>query len=143
VLAAPQHEDETVKKFAILIYQDAALADAVPAERFDASMRDCLDKADALRSAGRLLDSQMLEDPGEGRLVRVRDGKRTIVDGPFAEAKELIAGFNIIEAEDIAEAERIACEFPWAATGCIEVREIRDIETVRRRVFSSVATQSA
>jgi hypothetical protein len=132
-----------VKKYAILIYQDPALADAVPAEQFDASMRKCLDYADGLRRDGRLLDSQMLEDPGTGRLMRVRNGTRTVVDGPFAEAKELIAGFNLIEAEDMAEAERIATAFPWAATGCVEIREIRDIEAVRQRVTGTAAASTA
>jgi hypothetical protein len=132
-----------VKKFAVLIYQDPALLDALPAGAFDTSMRACLDHADALRRQGRLLDSQMLEDPGSGRLMRVRNGQRTIVDGPFAEAKELIAGFNIIEAEDIAEAERIACAFPWAETGCVEVREIRDIGAVRERVSHVAAAHDA
>ena len=132
-----------MKKFAVLIYQDPALLEALPEGAFDASMRECLDHADALRRKGRLLDSQMLEDPGTARLVRVRNGQRTIVDGPFAEAKELIAGFNIIEAENLAEAEAIACAFPWARTGCVEIREIRDIDAVREQVGHVAAAHGA
>jgi hypothetical protein len=66
--------------------------------------------------------------------VRSRNGKLTVRDGPFAEAKEVLGGFNLIEAEDMDEAVRIASEFPWTRTGCIEVRPVQDIEVVRRRV---------
>jgi hypothetical protein len=57
-----------------------------------------------------------------------------VTDGPFTEAKEVLGGFNLIEAADIDEAVEIAKEFPWTRTGCVEVRPVRDIETVRRRV---------
>jgi hypothetical protein len=66
--------------------------------------------------------------------VRSRNNRMTIVDGPFAESKEVLAGFNLIEAEDMDEAVRIASEFPWARTGCVEVRPVRDIQAVRKRV---------
>ena len=124
-------------KFVILIYNDATLLDGLPPREFDATMRDCLAHADELRREGQLLDSQMLEGAGSAKSVRIRNGRRTIVDGPFAETKELLAGFNVIEAEDMEEALRIAAEFPWARTGCVEVRPVRDIEVVRRRVTAS------
>ena len=127
----------TDMKFVILIYTDAALLDALPAGQFDAKMRDCLAHADELRQDGRLLDSQMLERPATAKSVRVRNGRQTVVDGPFTETKELLAGFNLIEAEDLDEAVRIAAEFPWTHTGCVEVRAVQDIEAVRRRVNRS------
>lgn len=74
----------------------------------------------------------------EGRpmqaLVASRDGRTTVVDGPFAETKEVLGGFNLIEAADYDEALRIACESQWAGVGCIEVRPVRDVAAVRRRV---------
>jgi hypothetical protein len=121
-------------KFALLIYNDSTLLDALPAPEFDATMRGCLEHADELRDDGRLLDSQMLAAPKAARSVRVRNGKRTIVDGPFSETKEMLAGFNLIEAEDMNEALQIAEQFPWVRTGCVEVREVVDIEAVRQRV---------
>ena len=121
-------------KFMVLIYNDPKLLGAMPESTFNATMRDCLSKADDLRRTGRVLDSQMLEDPATAKSVRVRNGKRTTFDGPFAEAKEVLGGFNLIEAENMDEALRIAEQFPWAETGCVEVRPVRDIETVRRRV---------
>jgi len=128
-------------KFVVLIYTDPALLDALPAGQFNARMRDCLAKADGLRQQGRLLDSQMLEGRETARSVRVRNGRQTVVDGPFTETKELLAGFNLIEAEDMEEAVRIAAEFPWTQTGCVEVRPVRDIEHVRQQVGAArVAT---
>jgi hypothetical protein len=124
-------------KFVLLIYTDAALLDALPPGRFDAKMRDCLAHADDLRQEGRLLDSQMLEKPPSARAVRVRNGRRTVTDGPFTETKEMLAGFNLIEAEDMEEAVRMAAEFPWVETGCVEVRAVQDIGAVRRRVTSA------
>lgn len=128
-----------MKKFALLVYSDPVLVDALPEGQFDESMRHCLAKADALREEGRLLDSQMLEGADRARSMRVRGGRRTVVDGPYAETKELLAGFNIIEAEDMDEAVRMAEQFPWAATGCIEIREVRSIDAVRQRVGSGVS----
>jgi hypothetical protein len=124
-------------KFMLLIYNDGTLLDAMPPEQFDAEMRDCLSHADELKQHGRLLESQMLESASTARSVRVRNGRMTTVDGPYAEAKEVLGGFNLIEAENMEEAVRMAAEFPWVRTGCVEVRPVRDIETVRRRVNSS------
>jgi hypothetical protein len=121
-------------KFMLLIYNDTSLLDALPAPEYDARMRDCLTHADELREEGHLLDSQQLEDPATARSVRIRSGRQTTVDGPFAEAKEVLGGFNLIEAENMEEAVRIAATFPWARTGCVEVRPVRDIGIVRQRV---------
>lgn len=122
-------------KFAVLIYSDPALLGALPAGDYDAKMRDCLSHAEELRQEGSLLESQMLEEPATAKSIRVRGGRRTVLDGPFTETKELLAGFNLIEAEDMDEAVRIASEFPWVETGCVEVRAVQDIGAVRRRVF--------
>ena len=129
-------------KFMLLIYNDHSLLDEIPAERADSMMRDCLSHADDLRREGSLLDSQMLEDAHTAKSVRIRDGRLTATDGPFSEAKEVLGGFNLIEADSMEEAVRIAAEFPWAATGCVEVRPVREIEAVRRRVGAS-ATPAA
>src|SRR5213596_1051815 len=90
--------------------------------------------ADELRRDGRLTESQMLEEAAAAKSVRIRNGRTKVTDGPFSEAKEVLGGFNLIEAADMNEAVEIAKEFPWARTGCVEVRPLRDIETVRRRV---------
>jgi hypothetical protein len=121
-------------KFMVLIYTDAALLDALPPGRFDEMMRHCLDHADELREDGQLLDSQMLQAPPTARSIRVRNGRQAVVDGPFTETKEVLGGFNLIEAADMDEAVRIASQFPWARVGCVEVRPVQDIAAVRQRV---------
>jgi hypothetical protein len=121
-------------KFVIVIYNDPALYDALPRAETDQMMRGCLEHADELRRDGRLKDSQMLEGADTAKSVRIRNGRTRITDGPFSEAKEVLGGFNLIEARDMDEAVEIAKAFPWARTGCVEVRAVRDIETVRRRV---------
>jgi hypothetical protein len=130
-------------KFILLIYNEPALLDALPAAEFDAKMRHCLSHADGLRQAGRLLESQMLEDASAARSVRIRRGRQTTLDGPFAETKEVLGGFNLIEAADMEEAVQIAAQFPWAQTGCVEVRPVRDIETVRQRVTGAAVSGTA
>ena len=123
----------------LMIYNDQPLVDALPEGEFAARMRQCLSHADDLKVQGKLLDSQMLEPPAKAKSVRIRNGRTTTLDGPFAETKEMIAGFNVIEADSMEEALRIAAEFPWARTGCIEVRPIVDIETVRESVGAARA----
>jgi len=121
-------------KFMVLIYNDSELLDALPKAEFDTTMRGCLLHADELRTDGSLLDSQMLEGATTAKTLRSRKNRLTITDGPFTETKEFLAGFNLIEAEDMDEAVRIASEFPWASIGSIEVRPVRDIGAVRKRV---------
>lgn len=124
-------------KFMLLIYNDHNLFDALPQRQADAMMRECLGHADELRQQGRLIESQMLEEAETAKAVRIRNGRTRVTDGPFSEAKEVLGGFNLIEAEDMDEAVRIAEEFPWARTGCVEVRPVRDIGAVRQRVNAS------
>jgi len=126
-------------KFMLLIYNDGTLLDALPPAQADAMMRDCLAHADELRRDGHLIESQMLEGTETAKSLRIRHGRTITTDGPFTEAKEVLGGFNLIEADDMDQALRIAAEFPWARTGCVEVRPVRDIGAVRRRVGAVVA----
>jgi len=120
-------------KFMVLIYNDPELLGALPEHEFDETMRGCLEHADELQEQGYLIESQQLEPPSTAKSIRVRNGKMTTIDGPFSETKEVLGGFNLIEAENIEEAMRVALEFPWAETGCIEVRQVRDIQAVAKR----------
>lgn len=121
-------------KFMLLIYTDENLINALPPGEFDSMMRGCLEHADELRAQGKILDSQQLELAHTAKSLRLRGDKVNVLDGPFAETKEMLAGFNVIEAADMDEALRIAAEFPWTRTGSIEVRPVRDLDLVRERV---------
>jgi hypothetical protein len=118
----------------LLIYNDTTLHNTLPTSEADGMMRDCLAHADELRRDGHLIESQMLAGKEKAKSVRIRKGRLRATDGPFAEVKEVLGGFNLIEAADMEEAVRIAAEFPWARTGCVEVRPVQDIEAVRRQV---------
>ena len=121
-------------QFLTLIHIDPERLAELPATEFDRLMHGCFAKADALREAGCLLGSQQLEDPGSARTLRVRDGVARVTDGPFAETREFLAGFNLIEADSMDAAMEIARQFPWARFGSIEVRPVRDMQAVRDRV---------
>ena len=121
-------------KYLVMIYNDDSLLASLPEGEADRMMHGCFVHADELRGDGVLLDSQQLESPKQAKTVRIRNGRATVLDGPFAETKEYLGGFNLIEADSMEEAVRIASEFPWASTGCIEVRPVRDMNAVRRRV---------
>ncbi len=121
-------------QFLLLVYIDDTLLNTLPQGEFDRLMKGCFEHADALQAQGTLLGSQQLEAPTTGKAVRVRQGRSTVLDGPFAETKEVLAGFNLIEADSLEDAVRIAHEFPWTAFGCIEVRPVRDMGAVRQRV---------
>lgn len=121
-------------EYLLLVYTDDVLHTALPQEEYASRMRGCLQHADELRTEGKLKDFRQLEDKTTAKSVRIRNGKTTVLDGPFAETKEVLAGFNLIEADSLEEAVEIATHIPWAQTGCIEVRPVRDSDKVRRAV---------
>lgn len=130
-------------QFLMLVYTDEALLEALPPAEYDVLMRGCLEHADDLRTSGKLLDSAQLEKPVTARTMRVRNGQATIVDGPFAETKEVLAGFNVLEADSLDEAMRLAGEFPWSRFGSIEVRPMRNLDLVRLQVGAPPARAAA
>ena len=97
------------------------LAAMPPAER-NALNAAHLDFNDTLRASGHFLIAEALDPPATGASIRVRNGRTSITDGPFAETKEMIAGFYVIEARDMQEATEIASRLPVAPMATIEVR---------------------
>ncbi|WP_313461451.1 YciI family protein [Stenotrophomonas sp.] len=124
-------------QFLLLINIDPELIQALPAEEYDAEMRGCLAHADELQAQGVLVMSQQLQPVEQARTLRVRQAQTRITDGPFAETREFLAGFNLINARDADEAMRIAREFPWSRYGSIEVRPVADMNAERVRVSAA------
>ena len=98
----------------------------------EAKMREvddlsCLAFDKSVRESGHCLASEALQPVATATTVRVRNGKTSITDGPFAETKECLAGFYMVEARDLNEAIQIASRIPPAQIGSIEVRPIRPI----------------
>lgn len=94
---------------------------------------ECLAYDRSVRESGHCVASEALEPVATAKTVRVRDGKAHVVDGPFAETKEQLAGFYMIEAKDLDEAVALAARIPPARVGSIEVRPIRPIRERPRR----------
>jgi hypothetical protein len=88
---------------------------------------DCMVYDQALRDAGRCLASEALQPARTATVVRVRKGKVSVTDGPFAETKEVLAGFYLIDAADLNDAIQIASRMPPATVGTIEVRPVREL----------------
>lgn len=77
---------------------------------------------DPLDASGKRIIGEVLQPQSESRVVRVRDGKRYVTDGPFTETKEVICGFDILDVEDLDEAVEIASRHPMARNGQLELR---------------------
>src|SRR5467141_1807612 len=108
IASRPSSLQGTSVKFVLVIYNDAGLYDALPQAETDRMMRGCLAHADELRRTGRLTESQMLEGAETAKSVRIRNVLTKITDGLFSEAKEVLGGFNLIEAKDMDEAIQIS-----------------------------------
>lgn len=111
-------------RYLCLIHLDEEKLDALPHAERDALNAAHLDYNDELRQRGRFLLAEALDPPRTASCVKVRGGKPVITDGPFAETKEIIAGFYVIDAADMQEATEIAAALPVAVSGLgtVEVR---------------------
>lgn len=107
-------------KYLCLVYLDEKRLNELPDE-------DCVEFDTGIRKSGHCLASEALQSVQTATTVRVRNGKAAVTDGPFAETKEQLAGFYMIEAKDLDEAIQIASKIPPARVGSIEVRPIRPI----------------
>ncbi len=108
-------------KYLCLVYLEGDKLRTVPD-------RECADSGARLRERGVLVAAEALQPVDTATTVRVRHGKVTVTDGPFAETKEQLAGFYLIDAHDLNEAIAIAGRIPPAREGSIEVRPMRELE---------------
>jgi hypothetical protein len=112
-------------KYLIMIYQNlAGWAELSDAQRLDFRRAHSV-LHDELDASGELVAAEGLEDPSTAKIVSVRDGRTVASDGPFAEVKEHLAGFHLIECETMEQAIEWAAKVPDAAYGHVEVRPIR------------------
>jgi hypothetical protein len=78
-------------------------------------------------SRGLRVTGDAIEGSSATKVVRVRDGELLVTDGPFVETKEVIAGFDVLECRDMAEAIEVAAAHPFAAQGVMEIRPVREL----------------
>ena len=111
-------------KYLCLIYDDEKKAVTMSKSDLDALMTDYYAFTEDIKKSGHYLAGEALKPVQTATSVRLRNGKLSTTDGPFAETKEQLGGFYMIDAKDLNEAIQIASKIPSARTGTIEVRPV-------------------
>jgi hypothetical protein len=122
--------EEAAMKYLCLVYGEEKKIGAM-------SDDECMAYDETLRNRGQCVASEALQPVQTATTVRVRNGKVSISDGPFAETNEQLAGFYLVDARDLNDAIQIASQIPPARVGSIEVRPVRELTNTsgeRRRL---------
>jgi hypothetical protein len=114
-------------KFMFMIYHEEETLDTLPEGEMQHLVDGALDYMEELRQSGHFIVSNALQRGRTARTIRVRSGGVSTTDGPFAETKEQLGGFFLVEARDIDEACALAARFPPARIGTIEVRPVQEL----------------
>ncbi|MBL8072980.1 MAG: YciI family protein, partial [Nitrospira sp.] len=109
-------------KYLCLVYVEEMVLNAFPSDKRRSISEEAISYCEKLQKAGQLLAASPLHPVETATTVRVRAGKTSTTDGPFAETKEQLGGFLMIDVPDLNDAIRIAAQFPAAKFGSIEVR---------------------
>jgi hypothetical protein len=120
-------------KYLCIAYEEEQKLNGLTEGEWQALREETLNYVDTLRKTGRLIVTHALQSATTASTVRVRAGEVLVTDGPFAETKEQIGGFFLIEAKDFAEAVQTAARWPSARIGSIEVRPIEEELKMDRR----------
>jgi hypothetical protein len=116
-------------KYMLLIYHEEQAWNGQPEPEHQAIYREYRELIQELQDDGKFLAGDQLQAATTASSIRVRNGKPMLTDGPFAETREQLGGFFMIEANDLDEARSIAARIPSARTGTIEIRPV--VETAR------------
>ena len=114
-------------KYALLLYADPALRPEFGTPEMNAEMEQWFRFTSELQEAGKHLGGEALVPTDAATTIRVRESKTVSTDGPFAETKETLGGFYLIEAENLDEATTWAEKIPLVPYGSVEIRPIREI----------------
>jgi hypothetical protein len=130
-------------KYLCLIYQDEKKLNALSERELDELIGDCVAWFDDMQKTGQNILAAPLQSVRTATTVRNRSGRTSITDGPFAETKEQLGGFALIEARDLNEAIQLASQMPSARIGCVEVRPLLDpgmplVEPVDRKLVEAI-----
>jgi len=113
-------------KYLCLIYENEKNWETMPPAESEAIMNQYFSFTEEIRQNGKYLAGEALQPTATATTVRVRNGKVSTTDGPFAETKEQLGGFYMIEASDLNDAIQVAARIPSARLGSIEVRPVVD-----------------
>ncbi|WP_448547772.1 YciI family protein [Thalassotalea fusca] len=114
-------------KYVALVYLDESKMDEFSQSQWDELNQECIDCGDSLTERGYSLGGEALMSAQTATVLRVRDNKLQITDGPFAETKEQLAGFYLLDVKDLNEAIQVASQIPPARYGSIEIRPVREL----------------
>ncbi len=115
-----------------MVFSEERLLNQMPRAEFDLLLKEHLAFDDTLRDAGQYLSAQALQPAHTATTVRVRNGRMSVTDGPFAETKEHLTGFYLVEARDLNEAIQLAARVPSARIGSVEVRPVWEMTEPRQ-----------
>ena len=115
-------------RYLCLIYDDESTIGAMSKGASDAFMQEYFSFTDAIRKSGQYRGGEALQPVSTATTVRVRNGRTSTTDGPFAETKEQLGGFYLIEARDLNDAIQVAARIPSARMGSVEVRPIMEFD---------------
>ena len=113
-------------RYLCLIYENEKAWEAKPQSELEAVMGEYFTFTETIRSNGKLVAGEALQPTPTATTVRVRNGKISTTDGPYAETKEQLGGFYLIDAKDLNDAIQVASKIPGARDGAIEVRPVID-----------------
>jgi hypothetical protein len=113
-------------RYLCLIYENETAWEATPPAESEAIMNEYFQFTDDIRKNGKYVAGEALQPTATATTVRVRNGKVSTTDGPFAETKEQLGGFYLIEATDLNDAIQVASRIPSARSGSIEIRPVID-----------------
>lgn len=114
-------------KYLLLCCHEEKKRDSMSESECVAVMEETMAHCEALKKSGHLVAVEQLEPVQMAMTVQVRNGKLSVTDGPFAETKEQIGGFFLIDARDLNEAIQVASKFPSARFGSLEVRPVKEL----------------
>lgn len=118
-------------RYLCLIYDDEQTMSAMPKGEADAFMDEYFAFTENVRESGHFVAGEALQPVQTATTLRQRSGRLATIDGPFAETKEQLGGFYLIEARDLNEALQVAARIPSVRTGSVEVRPVVDFEGTR------------
>lgn len=113
-------------RYLCLIYDDEQVMARMPKPEADAFMGEYFAFTEGIKASGHYVAGEALHPVSTATTLRTRQGKTSTTDGPFAETKEQLGGFYLVEARDLNEALQIAARIPSARTGSVEVRPVVD-----------------
>ena len=115
-------------RYLCLIYDEEQKLAEMPKSESDAFMGEYFAFTEGIRKSGHYIGGEALQPVGTATTVRVRNGKLSTTDGPFAETKEQLGGYYLIDARDLNDAIQIAAKIPSARLGSVEVRPVMEFE---------------